>query len=197
MRRRLARVGETRERITAAAFDLHATIGPSRTTISAIAQRAGVQRHTVYHHFPDLDSLYEACTAHGMRVSGIPQATDWAAIADPEARLGRGLSDLFAYYRANERMLATILGDAAATEAPAEPDLFDRHMALLADTLVEGWECSDASRQTLVAVIAHAMGFGTWKSLTTAGLSDDQARHLLVKVAVGVAGGTLIGTSAT
>jgi AcrR family transcriptional regulator len=197
MRRRLARVGETRERITAAAFDLHATIGPSRTTISAIAQHAGVQRHTVYHHFPDLDSLYEACTAHGMRVSGIPQPTDWAAIEDPEARLVRGLSDLFAYYRANERMLATILGDAAATEAPAEPDLFDRHMARLTETLVEGWDCRDDSRPILVAVITHAMGFGTWRSLTMAGLSDDQARHLLVEVAVGVAEGTLAGATAT
>lgn len=173
-----------------------ASIGPSRTTISAIAERAGVQRHTVYHHFPDIESLYEACTAHGMRVTGIPQATDWAAMEDPQARLGRGLSELYAYYRANERMLATILGDAAAAEALAEPDLFDRHVAHLLATLTDGWRCSDDSRPILDAVIAHAMGFETWRSLTRAGLSDDQARDLLVKLAVGVAEGTLTATSA-
>src|SRR5687768_15648973 len=109
MRRRLARLEETRDRITAAAFALHATIGPSRTTMSAVAERAGVQRRTVTRHFPDLDSLYEACTAHGLRVTGVPQPETWAAVKDPSARLRHALRDLYAYYRANERMLTAIL----------------------------------------------------------------------------------------
>src|SRR3990172_3445773 len=90
MRRRLGRLGETRGRITAAAFALHATIGPSRTTSSAIAERAGVQRRTVSRHFPDLDSLYEACTAHGLRVTGVPQPASWETVQDPIARLQLG-----------------------------------------------------------------------------------------------------------
>lgn len=193
LRRRQARSDETRERITAAAFDLHATIGPSRTTISAIAERAGVQRHTVYSHFPDLDTLYEACTAHGMRVSNIPEPSDWEAVSDPKARLRYGLTALFAYYRANERMLATILGDAATSEPPVEPDLFDRHMGRIYETLAGRWTCGPETRTILAAVIGHAMAFETWRSLTGAGLSDDQARDLLVRLAVGVAGGTLGG----
>lgn len=191
LRRRLARLDETKERITAAAFGLHATIGPSRTTISAIAERAGVQRHTVYHHFPDLETLFEACTAHGMRVTGIPQAADWVVIEDPRERLRRGLTDLYAYYRGNERMLATILGDAAGSAPPTEPDLFERHMATLYETLVDPWRKGGDPDLTVTALIAHAMGFDTWRSLTRAGLSDDEARDLLLNVVVGTVQGTL------
>jgi AcrR family transcriptional regulator len=195
LRRRLASQAETRERITAAAFELHATVGPSKTTVSAIAERAGVQRHTVYHHFPDLETLYEACTAHGLRVTGVPQPADWGSIADPEARLARGLTELYAWYRSNDRMLSTILGDAAAGEPPAEPDLFDRHMGTIFETLADGWPCPDHRRPMLSAVVGHAMAFETWRSLTMLGLSDDQARDLLVSLVARVAAGTMTDTS--
>ena len=195
LRRRLARQAETRERITAAAFELHATVGPSKTTVSAIAERAGVQRHTVYHHFPDLDTLYEACTAHGLRVTGVPDPADWRSISDPALRLARGLTELIAWYRANERMLSTILGDAATGEPPAEPDQFDRHMGVIFATLADGWQCPDARRPLLSATIGHAMSFETWRSLTTFGLGDDQARNLLVSLVVGVADGTITDRS--
>jgi AcrR family transcriptional regulator len=191
LRRRLARQAETRDRITAAAFELHATVGPSKTTVSAIAERAGVQRHTVYHHFPDLDTLYEACTAHGLRSTGVPQPAGWGSIADPAARLAHGLTELYAWYRANERMLSTILGDAATGEPPAEPDLFDRHMGAIFAILADGWRCPDDRRPILSATIGHAMGFETWRSLTRFGLSDDDARNLLVSLVVRVADGTM------
>ena len=88
----------TRQRIAEAAFELHTTVGPAQTSISAVAERAGVQRHTVYHHFPDMTSLIRACTAHGMRMTGIPDAASWLAIEDPIARLRHGLGELYAYY---------------------------------------------------------------------------------------------------
>ena len=191
LRRRLARQAETRERITAAAFELHATVGPSKTTVSAIAERAGVQRHTVYHHFPDLDTLYEACTAHGLRVTGVPEPAGWGSISDPTARLARGLTELFAWYRTNERMLSTILGDAATGEPPAEPDEFDRHMGAIFAALGDAWPCPDSRRPLLSATIGHAMAFETWRSLTRFGLGDDQVRDLLVQLVTRVADGTL------
>lgn len=201
LRQRQARLDEMRQRITAAAFDLHATVGPSRTTISAIAERAGVQRHTVYHHFPDLDTLYAACTAHGLQASGVPDPAAWASIADPVERLRHGLTQLFAWFRRSERMLTMILGDAMATE-PAEPragdgpepDLFDRHMSAVLETLSAGWTCRATARPTLQAVLAHSIAFETWRSLTRASLSDEAARDLLVAVADGLAGGSLGGT---
>ncbi len=193
LRRRLARQTETRERITAAAFELHATVGPSKTTVSAIAQRAGVQRHTVYHHFPDLDTLYEACTAHGLRVTGVPEPVGWGSIADPTARLAHGLAELFAWYRANERMLSTILGDAATGEQPAQPDEFDRHMGAVFAALADAWPCPEARWPFLSATIGHAMAFETWRSLTRFGLGDDQVLNLLVSLVVRVADGTITG----
>lgn len=192
LRRRLEQVADTRQRITAAAFDLHATIGPSRTTISAIAERAGVQRHTVYHHFPDLDSLYEACTVHGMQVSGIPSPDDWRRFADPADRLRHGLDELYAYYRANERMLANVLGDIDPTAPPPTgPDPFEVRMGDLRDALVAGWSCARGARPRFEAVVTHAMAFETWRSLAAAGLGDAVIRALMVDVVAGVAAGEL------
>src|SRR5258705_2684730 len=100
-----------RQRIAEAAFELHATVGPARTSISAVAERAGVQRHTVYHHFPDLGTLFRACTEHGMHVTRTPEGDSWRAIDDPRARLRLGLGELYEYYRANARLLSTIARD--------------------------------------------------------------------------------------
>ncbi len=192
LRRRLEHVAETRERITAAAFDLHATIGPSRTTISAIAERAGVQRHTVYHHFPDIESLYDACTRHGMRTSGIPEPAPWHDIADPVERLRFGLGEMYAYYRNNQRMLVNVLGDIDPTAPPPTgSDPFDQRMAELFDALIDGWTTAARARPTLEAVVAHALAFETWRSLSAAGLPDDRACRLMVDVVAGVAKGEL------
>ena len=73
MGRRREQLDAMSRRIAEAAFELHATVGPAQTSISAVAERAGVQRHTVYHHFPDLTSLMRACTEHGMRVTRTPR----------------------------------------------------------------------------------------------------------------------------
>jgi AcrR family transcriptional regulator len=193
MVRRLASIEETRQRITAAAFDLHATIGPSRTTISAIADRAGVQRHTVYAHFADLEALYRACTEHGMRVTGMPEPGPWTEIADPVARLRHGLRELFAWYRENERMLLNVLHDFDPyAPPPTEPDLFQLRMESLAEALTDGWSVAiDDARPTLAAVLAHAMGFETWRSLSGTGLQDEAAVDLLASIAVAAARGTL------
>lgn len=194
MRRRLEFVEDTRRRITAAAFELHATVGPSRTTVSAIADRAGVQRHTVYAHFPDLDALYRACTEHGIRVTGMPGPGPWAATADPTDRLRFGLTELFDWYRANERMLRNVLAAMDPTAPPpTEPDLFELQMASLSDALAGGWTMVDeGARPTLHAVLSHAMAFDTWRSLTGGGLSDEQAVDLLAAMVGGIASGSIV-----
>ncbi len=193
MRRRLESFEDTRRRITAAAFDLHATVGPSRTTIRAIADGAGVQRHTVYAHFPDLGTLYLACTEHGIRVTGMPAPDPWARIADPTDRLRLGLTELFGWYRANERMLRNVLYDVDPTAPPpTAPDLFDLRMASLFDAISSGWSVAvEGTRPTLLVVLAHAMAFETWRSLTGAGLTDEQAVDLLLSIVSGLAGGSI------
>jgi AcrR family transcriptional regulator len=59
-RRRAGLEADTRMRITEAEMALHGSVGPAHTTISAVAERAGVQRATVYRHFPTREALVEA-----------------------------------------------------------------------------------------------------------------------------------------
>ena len=118
MKRRAEQVERTRLRITEAAVELHGTIGPARTTITAIAERAGVDRLTVYRHFPTEDALFAACSAHWLGAHPYPDPAPWAAIADPRARLAGALGDLYAWYRENHTMMERVLGDAADGPVP-------------------------------------------------------------------------------
>ena len=208
MGRRQTAVERTRERIVAATFELHASIGPSRTTIRAIAERAGVQRHTVYAHFPDIESLYEACTVHGIRSTAMPEPGGWRSIVDPDHRLRHGLAEMFAWYRANERMLGNVLFDVDPNApAPTSPDAFDLRMGALLDALLDGLTIEpdgsptephdrptepDGSptepdrRPILEAVVAHALDFTTWRSLVRGGLADGQVVTVLMGLVEGV-----------
>src|SRR5215203_7546514 len=96
-RRRAERELETRRRITEAAVELHGSVGPAHTTITAVAERAGVQRATLYRHFPDEGALFDACSSHWAAQNPLPDLTEWAAAADPEERLRVALSDLYAW----------------------------------------------------------------------------------------------------
>src|SRR5215831_560871 len=77
LKQRAAEMADTRRRITEAAVELHGTVGPVRTTVSAIAERAGVQRHTVYRHFPTEDDLYLACSSHFAALNPAPDPESW------------------------------------------------------------------------------------------------------------------------
>jgi AcrR family transcriptional regulator len=193
MGRRQAAVEQTRERIVAATFDLHATIGPSRTTIRAIADRAGVQRHTVYAHFPDLDSLYAACTVHGIRSTGMPEAEGWSSIKRPIDRLRQGLTEMIAWYRANEPMLSLVLFDIdPEAPPPTAPDPFELRTDAWLVALLDGWSVAPARRSTLEAVVRHALDFTTWRSLIGCGLTDAQVVDVLVGLAERVADGSIV-----
>lgn len=194
MGRREFAVQQTRERIVAAAFELHATIGPSRTTIRAIAGRAGLQRHTVYAHFPDLDSLYEACTVHGIRSTGMPEPDSWRAIEAPIDRLRHGLTQMVDWYRANERMLANVLFDIdPSAPPPTTPDAFELRIATLQAALLDGWADVEPPERvpTVEAVVGHALAFTTWRSLAAGGLRDDQIVEVLVGLVTAVAEGSI------
>src|SRR5918999_3069209 len=112
LKRRAERQDETRQRIVDAAIALHTTVGPARTTVSAIAERAGVQRHTVYSHFPDERTLGLACSGCHIERYPLPDASAWREIADPEERLRRGLTEVYAYYARHGEGLVPILRDA-------------------------------------------------------------------------------------
>ena len=176
----------TRLRIVEAAVHLHEAIGPTATTVSAIAERAGVGRVTVYRHFPDERALFTACTSHYYAINPLPDPVPWRATADPGQRLWQALTELYAYYRRTEGMLAR-----AEQDVPNNPILaevltpFDDYLAGIRDLLTE-----EAPADAMVAAaIGHALAFGTWRSLTgLQGLSDAQAvamMHALVRATRG------------
>src|SRR5207245_7861181 len=106
---------QSRLRITESAVALHGTVGPSRTSISAVAAHAGVRRSTVYRHFPDEASLFDACTAHWRAANPYPDLDAWARIENPDERLGVALGELYAYYRRTEAMLDNLFRDETTT----------------------------------------------------------------------------------
>jgi AcrR family transcriptional regulator len=187
MGRRHEQLEATRQRIAAAAFELHATVGPAMTSISAVADLAGVQRHTVYHHFPDLTSLFRACVEHGMRITRIPEAAPWRAIEDPAVRLRHALAELYGYYRQNTRLLGNVTRDMHTLQEVGGSEAFDDRMIELFSALVEGWNDVPATQRLRMAAIGHAMSYETWRSLTGNGLSDSEVIDLMLGLVDGVA----------
>jgi AcrR family transcriptional regulator len=175
---------DTRRRITEATVELHASVGAAKTTISAIAERAGVERLTVYRHFPDERSLFEACSGHWIAQHPPPDPGVWAPTANPEVRLRDALAELYAYYDANERMLANNLRD--AHELPVLAELmsgFDAYFAAVVDVLARGRGARGRRRTRLLAAIGHAIDFETWRSLLRRqGLPADEAVELAARM---------------
>jgi AcrR family transcriptional regulator len=167
LRQRAERQAETRQRIARATMELHGTVGPAQTTVSAIAEKAGVQRLTVYRHFPDERALFTACGQCFAETYPPPDGADWLTIPDPEARLRRILTDLYTYYQAVEPTLSNVLRDAPGLPVLRELSL-DRTAARLRqvrDGLLADWPVSDERRPYLSAALGHALEFATWRSL--------------------------------
>jgi len=173
LKRRAERKAETRRRIVEATVALHTTEGPARTTISAIAERAGVERHTVYAHFPDESTLFAACSAHWQTVHPFPDSGRWQSLEDPERRLHAALDDVYAWYEEAEQDLALFDRDAAVHAATGElKQGRDARLTGVRDELAAGWP----RRKAVRAAIGHALDFETWRSLTRRqGLSRRQA----------------------
>jgi AcrR family transcriptional regulator len=181
-RRRAEAEQRTRERITEATAELHGTVGPARTTVSAIAERAGVQRATVYRHFPDEVSLYNACSAHWMAQNPLPDLTAWDEIADPDERLHTALAELYAWYDRGEYMLEKTTRDVALVESlrPAMEAFAGWFVAAL-ETVARGRRERGARRRRVRAAIGHALEFETWRSLVRRQeLSEREAVQLMV-----------------
>src|SRR5215210_1108607 len=182
MKRRAERMQETRRRIAEAAMELHQTVGPARTTVSAIAEKAGVQRHTYYAHFPELKDLYQACTAHHMERDPLPDPSRWVEISDPEERLRGALSEVYAYYGGNEALLTNVLRDTPLDPVLQENNVFlFRHWEAMRDTIADAFEASGERHEALLAAIALALDLQTWRTLVgQQGLDDNRAVEMMV-----------------
>jgi AcrR family transcriptional regulator len=189
LKKRAERQEETRLRITRATLELHETIGPSLTTISAIAQRAGVGRPTVYSHFPDELSLFKACTSLGQYENPPPDVGPWEQINDPERRLRIALSELYDYFRRTEGLWTNILRDQEMPYLKDNPNIREimqpifEHWERMKETLAAGWEYPEGPSQPLLGAIGLALDFQTWKTMARKqGLTDEQALELMVRL---------------
>jgi AcrR family transcriptional regulator len=170
---------ETRLRITESAVALHGSLGPARTSMSAVAEHAGVPRSTLYRHFPDEEALFEACSAHWEAANPPPDIAEWAGIEDPDARLRAALEAMYAYYRQTEAMMANLLRDVEVPAAGAGMAAFAEYLEAIRGTLLRG----RPRRRAVRAAIGHALAFTTWQSLARdQQLDDQQAVELMCRL---------------
>jgi AcrR family transcriptional regulator len=188
MTRRADQVERTRLRITEAAMELHGTVGPARTTITAVADRAGVDRLTVYRHFPDEDALFRACSSHWLDLNPRPDPARWSSIDDPRSRLRAALGELYAWYGRTRPMLELVRRDASLVPALADSrSRWEEYSVAAARTLRSGWGARGKRARLLDAALAHALDFGTWLSLSRQGLSNTDATDLMVRLVAAAA----------
>jgi AcrR family transcriptional regulator len=181
MSRRAESQLQTRRRITESAVELHGTLGPAHTTMSAVAEHAGVPRSTLYRHFPDEGALFDACSAHWNAGNPPPDLAAWAAIDDPNERLRSALADLYGFYGGTAHMLENLLRDERTDALVRERfGAFHGYLDAARDELLRGRRLRGAARRRVAAAIGHALAFSTWRSLVAEqGLAPDAAVDLM------------------
>jgi AcrR family transcriptional regulator len=180
-RRRAESQAETRRRIVEAAMHLHEELGPRATTIKAIAERAGVQRLTVYRHFPDDVAVFQACTAHWAALNPPPDPAEWADVEPPLDRLRTALTRVYGYYRDNRAMLDKATRDAPDVPALHEPQQrFTAQMMAIAEDLAAALGARGPD-DPIVLTVGHALAFTTWQTLDGLGCSREAAADLVCR----------------
>ena len=197
LKKRAEREQETRLRIVRATVELHESLGPALTTRSAIAERAGVSRPTVYSHFPDELSLGKACSALDLSENPLPDPGSWEEISDPERRLRAALTELYAYFRRREKLLANILRDQEMPHFKDDPDVREimrpiiEHWERMHKALAVGWKIHNGQSEPLLfGAIGLALEFYSWRTMVRKqGVTDEQAVELMVRIVLCVTRG--------
>lgn len=195
MRRRAELVDQTRQRITEAAVRLHTTVGPAHTSIASVAEEAGVTRLTVYRHFGDMDTLFQACRAHWLAQDPPPDPATWAAVGDPESRARLAFGQLYGWYRARGEEMYPIARDGSSLPLTAqEARAADNRR--LGDAIVgDAAEPGGDEHRRLRAVARHLTDFMTWRSLVVSqGLADHAAVEAAVRMLMAFAGDAPVST---
>ncbi len=174
------KLAETRARIVEATMQLHQEVGPRHTNISAIAKRAGVERLTVYRHFPDEAAVFAACSQHYTTLNPPPDPAAWADVTDPRERARRALTQLYAYFGRTAEMLNKIYRDADDYPALREiMDGFDAYLGQLGEDLARAWR-RDRATANRSHVLRHATKFVTWQSFARDGVINDDTVKLVL-----------------
>ncbi|TMK57439.1 MAG: TetR/AcrR family transcriptional regulator [Actinobacteria bacterium] len=187
-KRRAEAEAQTRLRITESAVELHGTLGPAQTTMSAVAEHAGVRRSTLYRHFPDERALFGACSVHWAEQNPPPDISRWEQVEDPEERLGQALERMYAYYRRSGGMIDRLLRDEKSVPVVAEKFApYHQFLEIAGEILMRGRNLRGNAAKRTRAAIGHALSFRTWQDLTEVqGLDDEGAVALMSSLAVAV-----------
>lgn len=189
LKKRAEQVADTRRRITEAAIDLHGTLGPARTTLSAVAERAGVERRTLYRHFPTEADLFVACSTHYFSAHPWPDLGPWRGIRDPRERFAIALEELHAYYERTGAMFSNVLRDAELVDLARDAVVpFRAYLEEAVEVLAAGRGVRGRRRGLLVGALRHALAFPTWHSLTASGVTRADAARLLTALVDAAAG---------
>jgi AcrR family transcriptional regulator len=173
---------ETRQKIVEATMHLHEELGPRATTISAIAEKAGVQRLTIYRHFPDETAVFQACTAHWLSLNPPPEPHTWASINDPPDRLKAALTAFYRYYAGTRRMWAASFRDVADVPALQEPmKQFAGFVKEIGGDLATHFHASAQPARRIAVTIQHALTFPTWADLDARNLSNADKVALVMR----------------
>lgn len=167
---------------------LHEKLGPLATTVSAIAEEAGVQRLTVYRHFPDETRLFEACTGTWLDRNPPPDPASWSNVEDPARRTRTALERLYAYYRRTRGMWSPVFRDLDSVPALEEPmSRFFAYLNSIREDLLGAWNAAGTrpAGANPGAVLGHALRFSTWESLAEEGLTDEAMAGLVLEWLVG------------
>jgi AcrR family transcriptional regulator len=184
LKRRAEQQAETRRRIVEAAMALHGSVGPAQTSFKMVAERAGVQRHTLYAHFPDEKSLLVACSAHHLETDPPPDAAAWTAISGRRERLRTGLGEIYAWYARNADIVGRVLRDAERHAVVREVS----HMRFGPHFLA--WEAAlgdDDATPAQAAMLGLALSFHTWRTLSQHGLGSAAAAEVMMQATVATA----------
>jgi AcrR family transcriptional regulator len=188
MTRRAESQLETRRRITESAVALHGTLGPARTSMSAVAEHAGVRRSTLYRHFADETALFDACSAHWSALNPPPDPHAWAGVEAPDERLSIALAELYDFYRRAGRMLENLLRDEQLPLVRARFGAFREYLGVAEQVLMAGRRSRGTTRRRVRAAIGHALAFSTWRSLTVEQELDAAHAIALMRALVDAAG---------
>lgn len=192
-RKRARQEEQTRQAITEAVVELHRTVGPARTKITEVAERAGVSRMTVYNHFPTEGDLIEACSSHWAAQNPLPEPRAWAAVEDPDERLRAALVELYGWYRDTEDMMGNVLRDASIVE-PLRKIMEERwspYMDTVVEVLASGWPSpgeSSPREPDLRAALRVAVDFRTWRLLTDVTGDGAEAADVATRMVEGAHG---------
>lgn len=180
--RRAEQQEETRDKIVEAAMALHEELGPRATSISAIAERAGVQRLTVYRHFEDDVAIFQACSSRWFELNPPPGPSLWQELAPAAQRTEEALVNIYTYYSNSAAMLNRVYSDEA--DVPALQEVmqgFRLYLEGISNDLLKAWQPESKKRKDIKTLINHAVQFSTWKSFSQEQMKERKIAELMTK----------------